>query len=132
MVPEKRDSETSLLNRQKYRDRSREAEASTEYWTDVAISDFVRELTALMKERQISNAELARRMGVERQYISKLLGGANVTLGTMVKLGMALDAVVRVRLEKKEERGMAAEESEASVVVDFLEPIPRRKAGSQP
>ena len=69
----------------------------------VAVNDFARELHELMKRRNVSNAELARRLGVERQYIGKLLGGANVTLQTMVKLAVALDGVVRVRLEQREE-----------------------------
>ena len=102
------------MSLQKYRDLAREAESSSEYWTDVAISDFARELHALMKQRQVTNAQLARLLGVRRQFITKLLGGANVTLGTMAKLAMALDAVVRIHLERKEDRS-----ADEGVVVDF-------------
>lgn len=121
------------MSLQRYRDLVKETESSVEYWTDVAVNDFARELQALMKRRNVSNAELARRLGVERQYISKLLGGANVTLQTMVKLSMALDGVVRVRLEQREDR-----KDDAGVVVEFApgeppqaeaeeEPRPKRK-----
>src|SRR5947209_16279715 len=102
------------MSLQKYRDLAREVESSSEYWMDVAISDFARELHALMKQRQITNAQLARLLGVRRQFITKLLGGANVTLGTMAKLATALDAVVRVHLERKEDR-----RTDQGVVVDF-------------
>lgn len=123
------------MSLQRYRDLAKEAESSVEYWTDVAVNDFARELHELMKRRNVSNAELARRLGVERQYISKLLGGANVTLQTMVKLAMALDGVVRVRLEQREDRKV-----DAGVVVEFApgeplpeetkeEPKPKRKRG---
>jgi transcriptional regulator with XRE-family HTH domain len=109
------------MSLQRYRELTKEAESSVEYWTDVAMNDFARELQALMKRRNVSNAELARRLGVERQYISKLLGGANVTLQTMVKLAMALDGVVRVRLERREDRKM-----DTGAVVEFAagEPLP--------
>jgi transcriptional regulator with XRE-family HTH domain len=109
------------MSLQRYRDLAKEAESSVAYWTDVAVNDFARELHELMKRRNVSNAELARRLGVERQYISKLLGGANVTLQTMVKLAMALGGVVRVRLEEREDRKI-----DAGVVVEFApgEPLP--------
>lgn len=109
------------MSLQRYRELTQEAESSVEYWTEVAMNDFARELQALMKRRNVTNAELARRLGVERQYISKLLGGANVTLHTMVKLAMALDGVVRVRLERREDRKI-----DTGVVVEFAagEPLP--------
>ncbi|HSG40911.1 MAG TPA: helix-turn-helix transcriptional regulator [Thermoanaerobaculia bacterium] len=123
------------MSLQRYRDLAQEAESSVEYWTDVAVNDFARELHELMKRRNVSNAELARRLGVERQYISKLLGGANVTLQTMVKLAVALDGVVRVRLEQRDDR-----KADAGVVVEFApgepppaeteeEPKPKRRRG---
>lgn len=112
------------MSLEKYRELSREAESSTHYWTDIAISDFSRELHSLMQQRGITSSELARRLGVQRQFVSKLLGGANVTLGTMVKLAVALDAVVRVRLEKREDR--KARSREAAFAVSDLEEYRRR------
>jgi transcriptional regulator with XRE-family HTH domain len=97
------------MSLQHYRTLAAEAESTPEYWTDIALSDFARELHTRMKQRGVTNAELARRLGVRRQFITRLLGGANMTLVTMVKLATALDAVVRVRLEGKEERTEDAE-----------------------
>jgi transcriptional regulator with XRE-family HTH domain len=88
------------------------AEGDVDYWKDIAITDFTRELHARMGELGITQGELARRMGTSRPYITKLLAGSNFTLETMVKLAMALDAVVRVRLEGREER--AAERTAAA------------------
>lgn len=115
------------MSLQKYRELSRQAETSPDYWADIAISDFARELSLLMKKRNITNAELARRMGVKRQYVSKLLSGTNVTLGTMVKLALALGAVVRLHLEtneEREERARTAAGAEDEVVVDLAQRRP--------
>jgi transcriptional regulator with XRE-family HTH domain len=89
-----------------------EAEESVEYWLDIAVTDFTRDLHARMAELGVSQGELARRMGTSRPYVTKLLEGGNFTLQTMVKLAMALDAVVRIRLESRAER---AEVREAAV-----------------
>lgn len=81
-----------------YRQFVTESESSVDYWSDVAVSDFMRELHQLMERQGVSQAELARRLGTKRQYISKLLSGGNFTLHTLVKIAMALGAVVRIHL----------------------------------
>lgn len=103
-----------------------EAQSGVEYWQDIAETDFTRDLHERMAKLGISQGELARRMGTSRPYVTKLLEGSNFTLQTMVKLAMALDAVVRVRLEGKEERvaerRMAKmSSSSAGVVVDLTQ-----------
>jgi len=86
-------------NLERYRRFFERAEASPFYWHEFAVSQFTRELWRLMEEKKVSRAELARRIGTSRAYITKLLGGnANFTLMTMVKLAMALDAAVFVHL----------------------------------
>jgi transcriptional regulator with XRE-family HTH domain len=97
-----------------------QAERSVEYWRDIAVTDFTRDLHARMNELGVSQGELARRMGTSRPYVTKLLDGGNFTLQTMVKLAMALDAVVRIRLEGKEERD-AERQAGSAVVVDLAE-----------
>lgn len=45
----------------------------------------------LMRERDINKAELARRLGKSRAYISKLLrGGENLTIESLVRIGQVL------------------------------------------
>lgn len=52
------------------------------------------------QELGLSYAELARRMGVSRSYIYKLMqGGSNNKLASLIKLAAALGAAVRLELE---------------------------------
>jgi transcriptional regulator with XRE-family HTH domain len=91
-----------MVDMARYRKMFEEAETSADYWTASPIFDFTEDLCRLMKEQGVSRAELARRIGTSRAYITRLLGGsANFTLGTMVKLAMALDGVVRIHIADK-------------------------------
>lgn len=90
---------------ERYSKMFQEAEASVEYWVAGPEIEFTEDLCRLMKEKKVSRAELARRMGTSRAYITKLLGGdANFTLATMVKLAMALDGAVHVHIADKRAR----------------------------
>lgn len=85
--------------REKYRELLDRAESSPDYWREAAIIGFTEGLCRRMEEKKISKAELARRMGTSRAYITRLLGGdANFTLGTMVKLALAVDGALHVRI----------------------------------
>jgi transcriptional regulator with XRE-family HTH domain len=105
------------MNNAKYSEMLSEAARSVDYWQDVAQTDFARDMHRRMKERGISAAELARRLGTSKAYVSQLLDGGNFTLLTMVKVAMALGAVVRVQLEGQEKRAQATQD--AKVVVDL-------------
>src|SRR5205085_2772261 len=64
--------------------------------------EIVEDLARLMEEQRVTRAELARRLGISRAYITKMLGGsANFTLLTMVKLAMALDGAVHIHISDK-------------------------------
>ena len=109
---------TSLSER--FAELLRRAETSEDYWLDIAITDFSRDLHARMEELDVKHKDLAERMGTSRPYITKLLSGGNFTLHTMVKLAMALDAVVRVRLEGREKRVIEREQvDEGAVLIDM-------------
>ena len=87
------------MDLERYREFFDDARNSAEYWADVAVSEFTRDLLARMRQKSVSRAELARRMGTSRAYITKLLGGnANFTIATMVRLAMALDGALHVHL----------------------------------
>jgi len=86
----------------RYRKMFEEAEASIDYWMAVPVIEFSEELCRLMEEQNVSRAELARRIGTSRAYITRLLAGsANFTLATMVKLAMAFDGVLHVHIADK-------------------------------
>jgi len=86
-------------NLERYRRFFERARASPEYWHEGAVMEFIMDLGRFMEEQKVSRAELARRIGTSRAYITKLLGGnANFTLMTMVKLAMALGGAVHVHI----------------------------------
>ncbi len=88
---------------ERYRKFVERAHASPFYWHEVAVDEFIMDLHRLMEEQHVSRAELARRIGTSRAYITKLLGGdANFTLMTMVKLAMALGGAVHVHISDQQ------------------------------
>jgi transcriptional regulator with XRE-family HTH domain len=57
------------------------------------VTQLTNEITFHMRERGISRADLAARMGVSPGRVSQILGGAeNLTLRTLAALAVALDA----------------------------------------
>ena len=89
-------------NLERYERSFQEAETHVDYWMAIPVIEFTEDLDRLMKEKKVSRAELARRIGSSRAYITKLMGGgANFTLQTMVKLAMALDGAVHIHISDK-------------------------------
>ncbi len=77
-----------------------EAEQSVDYWAEGSIVEFTEALWARMEEEKVSRAELARRLGTSKAYVTKVLGGnANFTLYSLAKLALALGGKVRVSIE---------------------------------
>ena len=73
------------------------------YWKEAAILDFTDELGRRMKEQGINKAELARRIGKSSPYITKVFqGNTNLTLKSMAKLALAVDARVNIHLSDKD------------------------------
>jgi transcriptional regulator with XRE-family HTH domain len=63
------------------------------------VTQVTNEIDWLMRENQISRADLAARMGVSPGRVSQVLsGGENLTLRTLAALGAALDAHFEVEL----------------------------------
>ena len=78
----------------KFFERARERSA---YWTEVAILDFTAAIWRAMKDKDVSKAELARRLNSSPAYVSKVLGGqANFTIKSMVALAHALNMRVKI------------------------------------
>ena len=90
-------------NLERYRQLFLRAEQSVDYWAAGPITEFSEDIWRLMEEQNVSRAELARRLGTSRAYVTKLLGGnANFTLHTMTKVAMALGAAVHVHVADKD------------------------------
>lgn len=82
-----------------YHQLIQQAEASPEYWAEVAIGDFTEEICRLLQEKRMTRADLARELGTSPAYVTKVLrGNANFTLASMAKLAMALDTRVAIHL----------------------------------
>ncbi|MBM3313433.1 helix-turn-helix transcriptional regulator [candidate division WOR-3 bacterium] len=78
-------------------------EGEPEYWVEYLKLVFSEEIGRMMDERGVSQAELARRLGTSRAYVAKVLRStANLTLATMAKLALALDARVDLHLVPEE------------------------------
>jgi plasmid maintenance system antidote protein VapI len=94
--------EEVAANLERYGRLFKEAETHVDYWLAGPVIEFTEDLCRIMKEKKVSRAELARRIGTSRAHITQLLGGgANFTLLTMVKLAMALDSTVHIHLSDK-------------------------------
>lgn len=89
----------------RYRELFARAEASAEYWNEAAAHELIREVEARMARQGVSRAELARRLGSSKAYVTKVLGGnVNFTLATMRRLADALDADLQVHLADRKAR----------------------------
>lgn len=85
-----------------FRELFREAEKTLEYNVEGSILDFTEDLCRLMEEKDVSRAELARRIGTSPAYVTKILrGNSNFTLSSMVRIAMALEAEVRIHLSPR-------------------------------
>jgi len=62
--------------------------------------DLACELKKIMVEKGITKKELAKRLGVSPAYITKILGGSNITLRTVARILAALEADVSIRLTR--------------------------------
>ena len=82
--------------RKKARERRRQMEQ------DVLIAKTRGWIAILMDRRKVSRAELARRIGKSKPYVTQVLRAPrNITLRTLADLAWALDANVRLSLVKR-------------------------------
>ena len=62
-----------------------------EYWIAASQIELMEQIYCRMEKSGLSQSDVARKMGVDRTYISRILGGnVNTTLETLVKLSMAV------------------------------------------
>jgi len=81
-----------------------ESRRSDEHWVARAIHEFTEDLYNLMERRDVSRAELARRLETSPAYITKVLrGDANFTVRSMVRLARALGGRFEPHLEPQEQ-----------------------------
>ncbi|MBN1424512.1 helix-turn-helix transcriptional regulator [Candidatus Fermentibacteria bacterium] len=90
------------MGREDYGSFIKRMEETPEYHAEIAAIGFTESLCALMAERGVSRAELARRLGTSQAYVTKILrGDANFTLTTMIRLVRALGADLNVSVSPR-------------------------------
>ena len=73
------------------------------YWSQIAKRDFTDDLLLWMERATVSQSELAARVGVTPQFITKVLRtNANLTIETMTKFALALGCQVRIHVAEKD------------------------------
>lgn len=85
------------------RARLRARRETPEYFVGKLKVDFAEAVSRQLEKTNISRAELAKRLGTSRAYVTKmlnevLLAGPNLTMESMVKLAFALGAQIEPRL----------------------------------
>ena len=69
------------------------------YWSYLTTLEFTDSLVAKMDAQGVNGAELARRMGTSRAWVSRVLSGeCNLTAATMGKLAFALGMRVTTQI----------------------------------
>ena len=69
------------------------------YWSYLTTLEFIDALVAAMDARGVSGAELARRMGTSRAWVSRVLAGeCNLTVATIGKLAFPLGMKVTTQI----------------------------------
>jgi len=77
------------------------ARETVEYWMEHVRLDFTQEITEAIKSKNISQKDIAARMGKSEAYISKIMNSnsTNFTLKTMVQLCLALGSRITIKIE---------------------------------
>lgn len=86
-----------------------EAETHDEFHIARVKIEIAEQIYRMMEERKVTQAELARRLGKNRAYISRILKGTtNFTIETLVKIGRQLVAEWEFHLSDAEKPAKAS------------------------
>lgn len=82
-----------------FEDNREKFKSDPDYVLDGLILEFTHQMSAVMNEKDISRSELASILMVDKSTITRILNGnPNLTLKTIVSIGMALDSEVKIEL----------------------------------
>lgn len=82
-----------------YKNMVARAKQNVSYWVEEAKLDFSVDLHTLLARKDVTNTELASRLGTSKAYITKLFrGDANLTIETMVKAACAVGGRVHIHI----------------------------------
>src|SRR5688500_18606190 len=92
----------SKTTAKRFADLLQSAEQSDRFRIDGLKVEISEQIYEAMNQQGISNADLARRLGKSRAYVTKLLRGTtNFTLESLVRIGRALSTEAEINLVTK-------------------------------
>ena len=112
---------------ERIRNYIRENQNSFWFKLEELLYDLTETIYERMKQKGISQRELAKRLGVSDAYISKILkGNENISLKTLLKLALALGLNVEIKMQPIEQRSYRKNDESTSnrswqEVIDFPE-----------
>lgn len=106
---------------QRLRKRMQDPEFAAAYWEMDAELKFIQAIEEVRKQLQLSQAELAQRMGTQREAVTRLFNAEhpNPKLDTLTSMFAALGITAEVQLRRAHEG-----ESPLTVKVDVADRIP--------
>lgn len=93
-----------MIYGKEFADTFRNARETSEYWMEGLRLDFLEDLQRTMKEKQISQKDLAEKIGKTEAYVSNVISSniSHFTLETMVQLATAVDCRLTINLHAEE------------------------------
>ena len=102
----------------------RKSKERDSYWIERAKNSFALMVERVMKQKDVKKKDLAEKLGQSPANISKVLrGDANLTIETMTKLALALDAEVSIQLTPR----MVSAESWSEYTASSHTAVPKDK-----
>lgn len=96
----------------------KQVEESPGYSLEGVKIEIAEQIYLAMEAQQVSQAELARRLGTSRAYVTKILqGNVNFTLQTLANLAQALECDWRFNLSPKHLKAARKRETSATATV---------------
>jgi transcriptional regulator with XRE-family HTH domain len=94
----------SIESIEKYRERSRRLEKDPLFIAELLKLEFADDLVRLLEARGLKRTELAEKLGTNRGYVTRVLNTEyNLSVETMAKIALALDARISLRMLPREE-----------------------------
>lgn len=93
-----------------FREKLRALENDPDYLTEEVLIDVTEQLYIRMREAGMKPADLAKRLGVSRAFISQLFNGKpNMTMRTLVGVAHALDQRIQISVRPRSAFQLAAQ-----------------------
>jgi len=92
-----------------------------EFRAEEILFDLTEKIYEIMEKKGINRTELARRMGVDKSYVTRLLGGPpNITIETLTKIAIALETEVKVEFGSSIINEESDQQSESPALVSYI------------